>query len=97
MTRSGIDAEIGRARKKGKAESSEGTYTLKEKIGIRKFARDTGIDRRTLRTFVRKEALGEKAARRILNELRNYELNGDRERPVWWSRRISDREGTLAI
>src|SRR2546425_743507 len=65
----------GQKRKKVKAESSEAIYKIKERIGIRKFARDTGIDRRTLRKFVRKEGLGEKAARRILGELRNYKTN----------------------
>jgi hypothetical protein len=69
----------GQRRKKVNAESWEPIYKLKDKIGIKKFARDTGIDRRTLREFVRKEGLGEKAARRILDELRNYKWNGDRK------------------
>jgi hypothetical protein len=67
----------GQKQKKVKAESPEAIYKLKEKIGIRKFPRDTGIDRLTLRKFVRKEALGEKTARRILDELRNYKSSGD--------------------
>jgi DNA polymerase type B, organellar and viral len=63
-------------RNKVNSESWEPIHTLKERIGIKKFARDTGIDRRTIRKFVRKEGLGEKAARRILDELENYKPNG---------------------
>jgi hypothetical protein len=70
----------GQKRRKVKVESSKVIHKLKEKIGIRKFARDTGIDRRTLRRFVRKEPLGENAARSILDELRNYKLSGGHNR-----------------
>jgi hypothetical protein len=69
----------GQRRRKVNAESGEPIHKLKDEIGIKKFARDTGIDRRTIRKFVRKEGLGEKAARRILGELENYKSDGNRK------------------